>query len=91
MAVSPGLLPENLKEKVNSSKTVEEGTRSLLRAFTCMDMPEDPDRIFLSCRGEWWAASKIHHTLDKELQNKWSPGKEALRLEWNREVGYEGD
>ncbi|KAK7997804.1 secreted lipase [Apiospora arundinis] len=57
----------------------ETGAKSLLRAFTCTDMPEDPDRIFLTSWGEWWETSEIQNSLDKELQNKWSSSKQDIR------------
>ncbi|KAK7990595.1 hypothetical protein PG990_014875 [Apiospora arundinis] len=90
VAVSPGLIPDtgifrNYDQEKRptmastDAKTVEEGAKSLLRAFTCTDMPEDPDRIFLTSWGEWWETSEIQNSLDKELQNKWSPSKQDIR------------
>ncbi|KAK8117900.1 uncharacterized protein PG998_006181 [Apiospora kogelbergensis] len=90
VAVSPGLIPDtgifrNYDQEKRptmastDAKTVEEGARSLLRAFTCTDMPEDPDRIFLTSWGEWWETSEIQASLDKELQNKWSPSKNDIQ------------
>ncbi|KAK8109179.1 hypothetical protein PG984_014980 [Apiospora sp. TS-2023a] len=92
VAVSPGLIPNtgifrNIEEskrptmQSTDAKTVEEGAQNLLRAFTCTDMPEDPDRIFLTSWGTWWERSDIQNTLDKELQNKWSPSKEEIKAE----------
>ncbi|KAK8022695.1 hypothetical protein PG993_013462 [Apiospora rasikravindrae] len=79
VAVSSALVPKGLQMEVDVVKTVEE------------DMPADPNRIFLTSSGEWLAASEVQNTLDRELQNKWSPGTVEIRHKWNREVGYEGD
>ncbi|KAK8076043.1 hypothetical protein PG994_003315 [Apiospora phragmitis] len=92
VAVSPGLIPmtgifREYKEskrptmKSQDAKTVEEGAQSLLRAFKCTDMPDDPDRIFLTSWGQWWERSDIQNTLDRELQEKWSPSEEKIRRE----------
>ena len=53
----------------------------MLRAFTCTNMPDDPDRIFLTSGGAWYQTTDIQNSLDKELQKKWSPGKEEIRTE----------
>ncbi|KAK8015962.1 hypothetical protein PG991_008850 [Apiospora marii] len=92
VAVSPGLIPDTgifrnytgpnrPTMQSTDAKTVEEGAKSLLRAFTCTDMPEDPDRIFLTSWGAWGESSHIQHTLDKELQNKWSPSEKEIGTE----------
>lgn len=59
------------------------GAQSILRAFTRSDFPEDPDRIFLTSWGEWWEKSVIEKSLDKKLQDKWSPSKEEIEKEEN--------
>lgn len=90
VAVSPGLIPgtgisrgHGLKITMDMSdaKTVSEGAGNILRAFTRSDFPEDPDRIFLTSWGEWWEKSVIEKSLDKALQDKWSPSKEAIEKE----------
>ncbi|KAK3332209.1 hypothetical protein B0T19DRAFT_482543 [Cercophora scortea] len=87
VAVSPGLVPETgigrgsgmkLTNQMPDAKTVPEGAASILRAFTRDDFPEDPDQIFLTSWGEWWDKSTIGLTLDKALQDKWSPSKEEI-------------
>lgn len=57
------------------------GARSILRALTKSDFPEDPDRIFLTSWGEWWEKDVIEKSLDKKLQDKWCPSKEELERE----------
>lgn len=57
------------------------GAQSLLRAFTRSDFPEDPDEIFLTSWGEWWSRDTIEKSLDKALQDKWSPSKEEIEAE----------
>jgi hypothetical protein len=62
------------------------GAASVLRAFTRDDFPADPDRIFLTSWGEWWGREEIAVSLDKELQDRWSPGREDIERE-ERVVG----
>ncbi|OTB14856.1 hypothetical protein K445DRAFT_62095 [Daldinia sp. EC12] len=91
VAVSPGLIPgTNLarnsgqaKEFVNhpDAKSVPEGAQSIYRAFTREDIPEDPEQIFLTSWGEWWPKDVYGLTLDKTLQDKWSPSKEEIEKE----------
>ncbi|KAK6954949.1 hypothetical protein Daesc_002578 [Daldinia eschscholtzii] len=91
VAVSPGLIPgTNLarnsgqaKEFVNhpDAKSVPEGAQSIYRAFTRDDIPEDPEQIFLTSWGEWWPKDVYGLTLDKALQDKWSPSKEEIEKE----------
>ena len=57
------------------------GAQSILRAFTRNDFPEDQDRIFLTSWGEWWEKDVIEKTLDKKLQDKWSPSKDDIEKE----------
>ncbi|KAK7432302.1 hypothetical protein QQZ08_001249 [Neonectria magnoliae] len=87
VAVSPGLIPDTglgrgsgMKMSIDmpDAKSVPEGAQSILRAFTYSDFPEDPDRIFLTSWGEWWEKSVYENSLDKSLQDKWSPSKEEI-------------
>lgn len=57
------------------------GAENILRALWRDDLPEDPDQIFLTSWGEWWPTETIEKSLDKSLQNKWSPTKEELENE----------
>lgn len=57
------------------------GAASVLRAFTRDDFPEDPDQIFLTSWGEWWSKDVLQRTLDKKLQDKWSPSKDEIEDE----------
>ncbi|EFY91157.1 hypothetical protein MAC_02828 [Metarhizium acridum CQMa 102] len=87
VAVSPGLIPNTglgrgqgfqIPPNLPDAKSVPEGARSVIAALSRSDFPEDPDRIFLTSWGEWWDRHVIAKTLDKELQDKWCPGKEVL-------------
>ncbi|KAJ4420320.1 hypothetical protein N0V82_004419 [Gnomoniopsis sp. IMI 355080] len=87
VAVSPGLIPQtSLSRYVNiglsmsmpDAKTVPEGAQSILRAFTRDDFPSDPDQIFLTSWGEWWSRETIEKSLDKALQDKWSPSQAEI-------------
>lgn len=57
------------------------GASSILRAFTRDDLPDDPERIFLTSWGEWWGKDVYELSLDKKLQDKWCPGKEEIEKE----------
>jgi hypothetical protein len=57
------------------------GASNTLRALTIQDFPDDPDLIFLTSWGEWWGKDVLAHTLDKGLQDKWSPSKEEIESE----------
>ncbi|KAF7358053.1 WW domain-containing oxidoreductase [Mycena venus] len=91
VAVSPGLIPGTglsrganftlPPELLKDAKSVPEGGANVLRAFTRDDFPDDPDRIFLTSWGEWWGREEISVSLDKELQDKWSPGREDIERE----------
>ncbi|KAH6711878.1 hypothetical protein BKA61DRAFT_611742 [Leptodontidium sp. MPI-SDFR-AT-0119] len=91
VAVSPGLIPDTglarnttftpTEEMLKDAKSVETGAQSILAAFTRDDFPEDPERIFLTSWGEWWEKDVYELALDKALQDKWSPGKEAIESE----------
>ncbi|KAI1655841.1 NAD(P)-binding protein [Daldinia decipiens] len=91
VAVSPGLVPgtgiirgnDQLKFPINhpDAKSVPEGAQSIYRAFIRDDFPEDPDQIFLTSWGEWWPKDVYRLTLDKDLQDKWSPSKDEIEKE----------
>ncbi|KAF7552549.1 hypothetical protein G7Z17_g4241 [Cylindrodendrum hubeiense] len=90
IAVSPGLIPGTgigrgsgmtLTANMPDAKSVPTGAESVLRAFTRDDLPEDPERIFLTSWGEWWEKSVYEVSLDKSLQDKWSPSKEEIERE----------
>ncbi|KAI2783064.1 NAD(P)-binding protein [Daldinia loculata] len=91
VAVSPGLIPgtglirgsDQLKLPINhpDAKSVPEGAQSIYRAFIRDDFPEDPDQIFLTSWGEWWPKDVYGLTLDKDLQDKWSPSKDEIEKE----------
>jgi len=52
-----------------------------LAAFTRDDFPEDPEQIFLTSWGEWWPKDVYELSLDKALQDKWSPSQEQIEKE----------
>ncbi|KAI3330061.1 hypothetical protein F4824DRAFT_479926 [Ustulina deusta] len=90
VAVSPGLIPNtglgrgsDLKIPGNlpDAKSVPEGAQSVLRALTRDDLPEDPEQIFLTSWGEWWSKDVYGLTLDKNLQDKWSPSQADIEKE----------
>ncbi|KAI0131221.1 NAD(P)-binding protein [Daldinia grandis] len=91
VAVSPGLVPStNLVRGSNQyndlvnrpeARSVSQGARSIYRAFTRDDFPEDPDEIFLASWGDWWPKDIYGLTLDKDLQDKWSPSKDEIEKE----------
>ncbi|KAJ7888592.1 hypothetical protein B0H14DRAFT_2693079 [Mycena olivaceomarginata] len=66
---------------MKDAKSVAEGASSILAAFTRTDFPDDPDRIFLTSWGEWWGREEIAVSLDRALQDKWSPSKEEIERE----------
>ncbi|KAI1819226.1 hypothetical protein F4861DRAFT_157931 [Xylaria intraflava] len=90
VAVSPGLIPNtglsrgsSMKMPLNDpdAKSVPEGARSVLRAFTRNDLPDDSEQIFLTSWGEFWPKDVYGLTLDKSLQEKWSPSQETIEKE----------
>ncbi|TWU75865.1 hypothetical protein ED733_005507 [Metarhizium rileyi] len=87
VAVSPGLIPNtglgrdqgfNIPSNLPDAKSIPEGAQSIIAALSRSDFPEDPDRIFLTSWGEWWQKDVIGKTVDKELQDKWCPGRDEL-------------
>ncbi|KAJ5490916.1 hypothetical protein N7539_002483 [Penicillium diatomitis] len=85
VAVSPGLVPNTnlatdmgLSMNMSDAKTVPEGARSLLEAFTRNDIPADPEQIFLTSWGEWWPKDVYALSLDSDLQKKWCPSREEI-------------
>ncbi|KAJ8126787.1 hypothetical protein O1611_g6851 [Lasiodiplodia mahajangana] len=90
VAVSPGLIPNtgltrgsdiSIADNLPDAKSVPEGAQSVLRAFTRGDLPEDPEQIFLTSWGEWWPKDVYELTLDKNLQEKWSPSQAEIEKE----------
>ncbi|KAI1195002.1 hypothetical protein F5X97DRAFT_309615 [Nemania serpens] len=90
VAVSPGLIPDTrlsrgsdfeIPDNLPDAKSVPEGAQSVLRALTREDLPEDPEQIFLTSWGEWWPKEIYELTLDKKLQDKWSPSQEDIEKE----------
>ena len=63
------------------AKQLVAGAANVLRAFDQVVLPEDPEQIFLTSWGEWWPKDVYGLTLDKDLQEKWSPSKEQLEKE----------
>ncbi|QUC22867.1 uncharacterized protein UV8b_07108 [Ustilaginoidea virens] len=87
IAVSPGLVPNTGLGRERGSKTsgilpdaksARQGAANILKGLLRDDLPEDPDRIFLTSRGEWWDTYFIRATLDRELQNWWCPSQAEL-------------
>jgi hypothetical protein len=62
------------------------GAASIIEAFTRDDFPDDPDRVFLTSWGEWWGRDVLDKTLDKELQDRWCPGKEEIERQEGLDV-----
>ena len=92
LAVSPGLIPDtNIARYIDfeftmdmpDAKTVPEGASNILRAVHIdgKEFPEDHEQIFLTSWGEWWGSDVYALTLDKALQDKYSPGREEIERE----------
>jgi hypothetical protein len=47
------------------------------------DLPEEPDRIFLTSWGEWWDTDVYKLALDNSLQDDFCPTLEAIQKEEN--------
>ncbi|KAJ7609539.1 hypothetical protein FB45DRAFT_845433 [Roridomyces roridus] len=91
VAVSPGLIPATglsrgsgmvIPSNLPDAKSVPEGAASILAALTRTDLPVESDRIFLTSWGEWWPSSEYALTLDKALQDRWSPTLEEIESDW---------
>ena len=63
------------------TKLTKAGAQSILRAFTRDDFPADPEQILLTSWGQWWPKEVYALTLDRALQDKWSPSKKAIEKE----------
>ncbi|KAI1153528.1 hypothetical protein F4825DRAFT_414587 [Nemania diffusa] len=90
VAVSPGLIPNtgisrgsdfSISAHLPDAKSIPEGAQSVLRAFTRDDLPDDPEQIFLTSWGEWWPKDVYELSLNKDLQNRWSPSQEDIEKE----------
>lgn len=53
----------------------------MYRAFVRDELPEDPEQIFLTSWGEWWTKEVYELSLNKALQDKWSPSREEIEKE----------
>lgn len=90
VAVSPGLVPRTGIGKGmgmdftgwDGARELHEGAASIIAAFHREDFPEDPDLVFLTSWGEWWGRDVLEKTLDKELQDRWCPGREEIEREF---------
>lgn len=60
------------------AKSVATGAQSIMAALTRDDIPEDPEQIFLTSWGDWWPKDVYGLSLDRQLQEKWCPGKEEI-------------
>jgi len=90
VAVSPGLVPGTgltrsvpgfMNANSPDARSVPDGARSIIAAFTRSDFPDDPDQIFLTSWGEWWDKNVYKESLDRALQDKWSPSQEQIERE----------
>ena len=63
------------------AKSVPEGAKSVLAGLTRSDFPPDPEQIFLTSWGEWWSKTVFADSLDRALQDKWSPSLEEIERE----------
>ncbi|KAK0622430.1 hypothetical protein B0T14DRAFT_426089 [Immersiella caudata] len=87
VAVSPGLVPAtNIGTGMGVDFTMDwpgareigDGAASIIEAFRRDDFPENADQVFLTSWGEWWGRDVLEKTLDRELQDRWCPGKEKI-------------
>ncbi|KAG5973324.1 hypothetical protein E4U56_005111 [Claviceps arundinis] len=87
IAVSPGMIPHTglgrgtgyqVPANLSFSETMHQGGSRIVGALFRNDFPDDPERIFLHSKGDWWGTEHIAESLDKELQEKWCPRMEEL-------------
>ncbi|KAG5994400.1 hypothetical protein E4U52_001206 [Claviceps spartinae] len=87
IAVSPGMVPHTglgrgtgyqVPANLSFSETRHQGGSRIVGALFRSDFPDDPERIFLHSKGDWWGTEDIAESLDKELQEKWCPRMEEL-------------
>lgn len=86
VAVSPGLIPGTglakglglVSPDMPDAKPVPEGAQSIIQALKRSDFPADPEQIFLTSWGEWWPKDVYGQSLDRDLQERFSPSKEQI-------------
>jgi NAD(P)-dependent dehydrogenase (short-subunit alcohol dehydrogenase family) len=91
LATSPGMVPGtglgrhvkpsgSISSSNPSAISVPQGATNMLRTFAIpkSEWPKNQDQIFLTSWGEWWGLDVIKASLDKELQDKWSPSKDEI-------------
>ncbi|KAG6029710.1 hypothetical protein E4U19_007884 [Claviceps sp. Clav32 group G5] len=87
IAVSPGMIPHTglgrgtgyqVPADSPCAETMHQGGSRIVGALFRSDFPDDPERIFLHSKGDWWGTKEIAESLDKELQEKWCPKMEEL-------------
>lgn len=59
------------------------GAKNLLRGIQIdqADFPADPEQLYLTSWGEWWAKDVYALSLDRQLQDQWCPSKEDIEKE----------
>lgn len=77
--VSPGNQQEWVKDPRHplKAKSPVGGEELICQGFTRKEFPKDVEQIYLSAR-EWLSTETSKITLDKQLQDKWSPSKEDI-------------
>ncbi|KAG6153072.1 hypothetical protein E4U37_003280 [Claviceps purpurea] len=87
IAVSPGMIPHTglgrgtgyqVPADSPRAETMHQGGSRIVGALFRSDFPDDPERIFLHSKGDWWGTKDIAESLDKELQEKWCPRMEEM-------------
>ncbi|KAG5940753.1 hypothetical protein E4U60_000328 [Claviceps pazoutovae] len=87
IAVSPGMIPHTglgrgtgyqVPADSPHAETMHQGGSRIVGALFRSDFPDDPERIFLHSKGDWWGTKDIAESLDKELQEKWCPRMEEM-------------
>jgi hypothetical protein len=58
------------------------GAASLVAAFKVNEWPSDPQQVFLTSWGEWWAPKEIEQSLDPALQEQWCPSQAEMEREY---------